>query len=82
MLAVKPHQVHAEERLPLQRSHGLSRRLNISEYDVRLSSHLHRLQRHDVQNGTVRGEEDVQRASEVGLPDLRGEIGYVQPARR
>lgn len=55
------NQLVTEELKPLQRAHSLCSCLRIAEYNVRLPSHLHRLHGDDIEDGSIGGEEGVER---------------------
>lgn len=65
------HHFSTKELEPLQCSHGLSRSLDISENNVCLTTHLLCPQSHNIENGTIGREEDIERDSKIGLLNLR-----------
>lgn len=54
----------------MQRAHGLSGGVDIAEDNVRLTAHLHCLERDNVQNNAVGREQHVEIALEVLLGQL------------
>lgn len=59
MISVAYHLL-AEEFKTLERSHGLCACLYVSEDDVRLPTHLLRLQGNYIQDRTIRGKQSVE----------------------
>ena len=54
----------------LQSAHCLRTGIDVAEYNVCLAAHLGRFERHDVEDGAVGREEEVELAFEVGLFEL------------
>lgn len=75
------HHVLAEKGEAFERAHGLRGRVDVAEHDVRLAAHLGRLERDDVDDDAIRGEEHVQISLEVVLGELVGEVADVEPGR-
>ena len=66
------YQLMSEKLKSPQGSHSLRCRLCITVNDVRLPSHLHRLQGDDIEDRAVGGEESVEGEAEVVFLYLRG----------
>ena len=60
-------------------SHCHARRLYVAKYNVRLASHLHRLQRHDIENWSIRGEEQVEFPPQGVFLQLFRETSHIEP---
>jgi hypothetical protein len=57
---METHHFSSKELEFLQRSHSLSRCLDVSKYNMGLPPHLHGPQRNDIEDGTVGGEKSVE----------------------
>lgn len=64
----------SKEIKALKRSHGLSTRLDILEYDMSLPAHLLSFHGNDVKDGAVGREKGVERESQVRFFNLVGQV--------
>jgi hypothetical protein len=68
------HHIPPKECEALQRAHGLGRGVDVTEHNVRLSAHLHSLERDNIQNDAIGCKQHVQVALEIFLRQLVVEI--------
>lgn len=66
------HHFLSEKVEPLKSAHGLCAGLDVLEDDMGLSAHFAGLHSHDVEDGTVSGEEGVERRAEIMLVNFVG----------
>lgn len=68
----RTHHWSAKEFLSIQSSHRLCRRLDVAKYNVCLAAHGHGLERDNIEDGAVRGEQHVEGCAEICFLDFRG----------
>lgn len=68
------HHLLPEEIKALERAHGLRTRLDVSEHDMSLSSHLLCSHGNHIKNGAVGREKRVQGRSEIRFLNLVGQV--------
>lgn len=77
----KSYHVLAKEVKPLQRSHSLRTRLNISKCDMGLSSHLTILDSDDIKDRAIGREKGVERKAEIRFCEFLGQIFQVETVK-
>lgn len=59
------YHVLSKESEALQSAHGLGRGINVAEHNMRLASHLHRLERNNIEDDAIGSKQHVQVSLEV-----------------